>query len=58
MKAQIVKLKEFLEAPGGADWERKNKLKVYEAVYLMASRDFKVCRCRFTTLPCLWTSNL
>lgn len=25
----------------GGDWERKNRLKVYEAVYLMATRSFK-----------------
>jgi 26S proteasome regulatory subunit N7 len=40
LKAQIAKLKEFLEAPGGADWERKNKLKVYEGVHMMACRNF------------------
>lgn len=40
LKAQIAKLKDFLEQPGGADWERKNKLKVYEGVLLMACRDF------------------
>lgn len=26
----------------GGDWERKNKLKVYEALYLMATRQFKL----------------
>ena len=41
VKVQIQKLKDFLEAPGGADWERKNKLKVYEGVCLAACRDFK-----------------
>jgi len=40
LKAQIAKMKDLLEQPGGADWERKNKLKVYEGVLLMASRDF------------------
>lgn len=41
VKTQIAKLKDFLEQPGGADWERKNKLKVYEGVCLAACRDFK-----------------
>ena len=40
LKGQIAKLKDFLEQPGGADWERKNKLKVYEGVYMMACRNF------------------
>ena len=41
VKAQVAKLKAFLEQPGGADWERKNRLKVYEGVARMACRDFK-----------------
>jgi len=41
VKAKIRKLKEFLASPGGSDWERRNKLKVYEGVYLMMTRDFK-----------------
>ena len=40
LKAQVAKLKDLLEQPGGADWERKNRLKVYEGVLLMACRDF------------------
>ena len=40
LEKQIAKLKDLLEQPGGADWERKNKLKVYEGVYKMARRDF------------------
>ena len=40
LKAQVAKLKELFEQPGGADWERKNRLKVYEGVLLMACRDF------------------
>ena len=31
----------MLEAPGGGDWERKNRLKVYEGVFAMATRDFE-----------------
>ena len=41
VKAQVAKLKAFLEQPGGADWERKNRLKVYEGVARMACRDFE-----------------
>ena len=26
---------------GGGDWERKNRLKVYEALFLVATRDIK-----------------
>ena len=40
LERQIAKLKDLLEQPGGADWERKNRLKVYEGVYKMARRDF------------------
>jgi len=39
MRDLIEKCKLLLEK--GGDWERKNKLKVYEGVYLMATRDFK-----------------
>jgi len=35
----IDKAKTMVEA--GSDWDRKNRLKVYEAVYLMATRKFK-----------------
>lgn len=28
-------------AEAGIDWDRKNKLKVYEALYFMATRRFK-----------------
>jgi len=40
VKAQIRKLREMLETTGGADWERKNRLKVYEGLYHMQCRDF------------------
>jgi len=39
MKALIDRCKALLEK--GGDWERKNKLKVYEGCYLMATRKFK-----------------
>lgn len=35
-----LQLKDLLETPGGGDWERKNRLKVYEGVWAMATRDF------------------
>jgi len=38
MRTLIDKCKQLLEK--GGDWERKNKLKVYEAIYLMATRNF------------------
>jgi len=39
IKAKMEKAKTMLE--GGGDWERRNRLKVYEAVFLMQARDFK-----------------
>jgi hypothetical protein len=38
---RAVQLKDLLETPGGGDWERKNRLKVYEGVFAMATRDFR-----------------
>jgi len=38
MKEQIEAAHDFLNT--GGDWERRNRLKVYEAVYRMMSRDF------------------
>lgn len=36
------RLKQAKELCGkGGDWERKNRLKVYEALFLLATRDFK-----------------
>ena len=41
LEKQIAKLKASAWSNfGGADWERKNRLKVYEGVYKMARRDF------------------
>ena len=40
-KKSIEEIKKLLEMPGGADWERKNRLKVYEGLWMCASRDFK-----------------
>ena len=39
MKQQIDKAKKLCEE--GGDWERKNRLKVYEALFFMVTRDFK-----------------
>ena len=37
----------------GGDWERKNRLKVYEALFLLATRDFKNAASLF--LDCIAT---
>eukprot|EP01117_Protostelium_nocturnum_P016300 TRINITY_DN641_c0_g1_i1.p1 TRINITY_DN641_c0_g1~~TRINITY_DN641_c0_g1_i1.p1 ORF type:complete len:388 (+),score=155.01 TRINITY_DN641_c0_g1_i1:66-1229(+) len=39
IKSSLEKAKSMIET--GSDWDRKNKLKVYEAVYLMSTREFK-----------------
>ena len=39
LKAKITKAKAMLEE--GGDWERRTRLKVYEAVFLLQIRDFK-----------------
>jgi len=39
IKANIDKAKEMLEE--GGDWDRRNRLKVYEGLYAMSIRDFK-----------------
>lgn len=39
MKAGLKHAKELCE--GGGDWERKNRLKVYEGTFLLATREFK-----------------
>ena len=36
VKKLIAKIKELLDQPGGGDWERKNRLKVYEGLYSAA----------------------
>ena len=38
IKRDVVKCKELVEQ--GADWDKKNKLKIFEAVYCMLIRDF------------------
>lgn len=39
LKDRLKRAQELM-AEGG-DWERKNRLKVYEAIFLLATRDFK-----------------
>jgi 26S proteasome regulatory subunit N7 len=39
LKTAIQTAKDYLEQ--GGDWERRNRLKVYEALYLCVNRDFK-----------------
>ncbi|KAL6763621.1 26S proteasome regulatory complex [Haematococcus lacustris] len=39
VKVQLARAKQLCDE--GGDWERKNKLKVYQAVFAMYSRDFK-----------------
>lgn len=39
INANIAKAKDLMEQ--GGDWERKNRLKTYEALYKMATRDMK-----------------
>merc|ERR1719357_2170290 len=39
--ANIAKAKQMLEE--GGDWDRRNRLKVYEGLYAMSVRDFKLC---------------
>mmetsp|Transcript_31818 Transcript_31818/g.38478 ORF Transcript_31818/g.38478 Transcript_31818/m.38478 type:complete len:396 (+) Transcript_31818:151-1338(+) len=39
VKTELTKAKLLFEE--GGDWERKNRLKVYEGLYLMATRDLK-----------------
>ena len=39
VKQQLDKAKKLCDE--GGDWERKNRLKVYEALFMMVTRDFK-----------------
>ena len=45
VKGSIEKTKKLFEE--GGDWERKNRLKVYESLYLMSTRCFKQAADRF-----------
>ena len=35
----MTRVKDLMEQ--GGDWDRRNRLKAYEALYLMSTRDFK-----------------
>jgi len=39
LKKDIATCKELVDQ--GADWDKKNKLKIFEGVYCMLTRDFK-----------------
>lgn len=39
LKDRLKRAHELMEE--GGDWERKNRLKVYEAIFLLATRDFQ-----------------
>lgn len=39
LKKDVAKCKELVDE--GADWDKKNKLKIFEGVYCMLTRDFK-----------------
>lgn len=45
IKESIDRQKKLLEE--GGDWERKNKLKVYDGIYMLMIRDFKNCSTLF-----------
>lgn len=39
-REEADRLKGMLDSPGGGDWERRNRLKVYEGALCLLSRDF------------------
>lgn len=55
IKTDIETCKSLLEE--GADWEKKNKLKVYEGVYRMMIRDFKLAATLFLDSVATFTCN-
>jgi len=52
--ANIAKAKQMLEE--GGDWDRRNRLKVYEGLYAMSVRDFKLCAKLFLDAISTFTS--
>ena len=50
----IEKAKQLIEE--GGDWDRRNRLKVYEGVYCMAIRDFKKASSLFLDTISTFTS--
>ncbi|KAI8972986.1 26S proteasome subunit RPN7-domain-containing protein [Pilobolus umbonatus] len=55
VRPNIEKLKELIDQ--GGDWDRRNRLKVYEAVYLMSVRDFKGAASLFLDTLSTFTST-
>ncbi|KAI8981668.1 26S proteasome subunit RPN7-domain-containing protein [Mycotypha africana] len=55
VRSNIEKLKELIEQ--GGDWDRRNRLKVYEGVYLMSIRDFKGAATLFLDTLSTFTST-
>lgn len=54
IKGNIEKAKQMLEE--GGDWDRRNRLKVYEGLYAMSVRDFKRCATLFLDAISTFTS--
>ncbi|KAI7901164.1 26S proteasome subunit RPN7-domain-containing protein [Cokeromyces recurvatus] len=55
VRSNIEKLRELIEQ--GGDWDRRNRLKVYEGVYLMSIRDFKGAASLFLDTLSTFTST-
>ncbi|KAI8096893.1 26S proteasome subunit RPN7-domain-containing protein [Halteromyces radiatus] len=55
VRSNIDKLKELIEQ--GGDWDRRNRLKAYEGVYLMSIRDFKGAANQFIDTLSTFTST-
>ncbi|ORX50530.1 PCI-domain-containing protein, partial [Hesseltinella vesiculosa] len=55
VRSNIDKLKELVEQ--GGDWDRRNRLKAYEGVYLMSIRDFKGAASQFIDTLSTFTST-
>ncbi|PHZ08256.1 PCI-domain-containing protein [Rhizopus microsporus ATCC 52813] len=55
VRTNIEKLRELIEQ--GGDWDRRNRLKVYEGVYLMSIRDFKGAAALFVDTLSTFTST-
>ncbi|KAG2230398.1 26S proteasome subunit RPN7-domain-containing protein [Thamnidium elegans] len=55
VRPNIEKLRELIDQ--GGDWDRRNRLKVYEGVYLMSIRDFKGAAALFLDTLSTFTST-
>ncbi|KAI9019440.1 26S proteasome subunit RPN7-domain-containing protein [Phycomyces nitens] len=55
VRSKLDKLKELIEQ--GGDWDRRNRLKAYEGVYLMSIRDFKGAASLFIDTLSTFTST-